>query len=62
MDVNPGMTVWSTVFNCNVEVMRVYKSTATVKAWGGGLKAGKQMTFRGQPLDSFQPRKKRSVE
>lgn len=61
MEVKVGMVVFSTVLYCNVDVIRVYKRTATVKAWGGGLKADKQLTFRGQSLDSFQPRRQRTA-
>lgn len=61
MEIKPGMSVWSNVFECNVEVIRVYKNTATIRAWGEGIMSGKLMTFRGQPLDSLQPRRHRQA-
>jgi len=57
VEVKPGMTVWSDVLGANVEVLRVYKSTATVRVWGRGLAEGKLMTFRGQRLDSLRPKR-----
>lgn len=61
MKVEAGMTVWSNVFGCNVDVVRVYKETATVRTWGGGLRSDKPMTFRGQRLDSLEQRRQRMV-
>lgn len=57
VEVKPGMTMWSDVLGANVEVLRVHKSTATVRVWGRGLAEGKLMTFRGQRLDSLRPKR-----
>jgi hypothetical protein len=57
VEVKPGMTVWSDVLGANVEVLRVHKSTATVRVWGRGLAEGKLMIFRGQRLDSLRPKR-----
>jgi len=59
MDIKANMVAWSTVFGCNVEVVRVYKSTATIRLSGSGLMDGKLMTFRGQRLDSLQEPRRR---
>ncbi|RAV18806.1 hypothetical protein [Paenibacillus contaminans] len=61
MEVKAGMHVWSTVFECNVDVVRVFKNTATIRTWGGWLMAGKTMTFRGQAIDTLQPRRQRAA-
>jgi hypothetical protein len=41
----------------NVEIVRVYKSTVTVRCWGRGLLDGKLVTFRGVRQDSLRPRR-----
>lgn len=53
--LTPGQRAWSTVFSCNVDVIRVYRRTATVRCWGRGLMEGKLITFRGQRLSSLEP-------
>ncbi|WP_240414987.1 hypothetical protein [Paenibacillus periandrae] len=60
MEIKAGMRVWSSVFECNVDVIRVYKHSVTIQTWGRGLKEGKLMTFRGQSIESLQPMRKRA--
>jgi len=55
-DIKVGRMAWSSVLDCNVEVIAIYKKTATVRARGQGLQEGKMMTFRGQSLDSLHPK------
>lgn len=56
--VEAGKMAWSTTFRCNVDVVRVYRSTATVRVWGDGLLVGRLLTFRGQRLSTLGPRRR----
>jgi len=56
-----GKRAWSTVFETNVDVLRIYKTTATVHVWGEGPLEGKILTMRGQRLSSLDaPRSPRA--
>jgi len=52
MTLQAGKRAYSTVFQTNVDVMRVFTKTATVRVWGG--RNGETMlTMRGQSLDTL---------
>lgn len=45
-----------------VDIVRVFKDTATVRYWGAGLSEGKRLTRRGVPLSRLFPLRVRSDE
>lgn len=47
-----GTRAFSTTFSKNVDVVRVYKATATIRTWGGP-RGDVLMTMRGQSLDTL---------
>lgn len=52
MSLKAGGRAYSTVFKANVDVVRVFAKTATVRVWGG--RGGNTlMTMRGQSLDTL---------
>ena len=50
-----GRRAWSHVYACNVDVLRVYRRTATVSVACAGLRDGEWMTVRGHRLDRLAP-------
>lgn len=60
-EIKAGMLMWSSVFEKNVEIVRVYKDTATIRVSVGGIKSGELMTFRGQQFDTLSQRRQRSA-
>lgn len=52
MAITAGSRAYSTVFMKNVDVVRVYRKTATVHVWGG-RRGEDLMTMRGQALDTL---------
>jgi len=50
--ISAGKRAYSTVFMKNVDVIRVFAKTATVRTWGGP-RGDVLMTMRGQRLDTL---------
>ena len=44
---------WSSIHEKNVDVIRVYKRTATIRVCVGGLRNGELQTLRGESLSSL---------
>lgn len=59
--IKAGMVMWSAVFEKNVDIVSVYKDTATVRVVAGGIRDGQQLTIRGQRLDTLSPRQQRLI-
>lgn len=49
---------WSSIHEKNVDVIRVYKRTATIRVCMGGLRDGELQTFRGERLSSLSEPKR----
>ncbi|ALS22269.1 hypothetical protein [Paenibacillus naphthalenovorans] len=61
-EIKPYTMMYSTIFKQNVEVIRVYKDTVTIRVTAGGLREGELMTFRGQRKDTLLPIKRLKSE
>ena len=48
-----GCRAWCRTFECNVDVIRTYRDTVTVRYWGRGLLDGRLVTARGIRRDSL---------
>lgn len=44
---------WSSIHKQNVDVLRVYKRTATIRVCMGGLRNGEMLTIRGERIDTL---------
>lgn len=52
-----GRMVWHDTLDCWVDITRVFGKTATVQGWGKGLREGKLVCYRGQPLSELRAHK-----